>query len=141
MAELNRVEVMKKIFAQAQKLMIAQQAAILAKAEEEEATAELIRLNGSATINLSDETRHFFECEGNMETRLKYGHDVSPEETKCAAIVPVASYYIDRQTKRPEQTPLCEDCKNAEYLRKADLKAATGENPAPAPKTTAEIPF
>jgi len=125
MVELNRVEMMKKIFAQAQKLMVAQQAATLAKIEEEQATAELIRLNGSTTVNLAEESRHFFECEGNMETRLKYGRDSpalagSPEQPKCAAVVAVASYYVDRKTKRPEQTPICDDCQNAERLRKSD---------------------
>lgn len=137
---------MKKIFAQAQKLMIAQQAAIVAKAEEEDATAELIRLNGSATINLADESRRFFECEGDMETRLKYGPPPGPDaqREKCDSIVAVASYYIVRNTQRPESTPICEACQTAERLRQKDVPPeparAFGE-PAATSTKVEEIPF
>lgn len=136
MAEINAVDHIRKIFEAAQKLMAARQAAVLAARASEEAERDLLTLNGSTNLDLSRyHDRRFFECEGDRETRLKYGtsdanRNISNDpKWRCPSILGFESWQLGRDARPKDDELICSDCKQARALRDRDMpaKAATAE--------------
>lgn len=141
MAEINAVEHVARIFAVAQKLMAARQAATLAKLAADEAAKELERINGSERIDLGEYNgRRFFECEGDRETRLKYGgaSDLRGEPSwRCPGIIGYDSWEMAPTATRPpdKKAPLCYECGKALENKQRDESPPTQ---AEAPKKKAK---
>ncbi len=145
MAEIGAAEHVGKIFAQAQRLMVAKQTLVTAKLEAEAAERELERLNnGSTTIRLDDyEGNRYFACEGPAvlavleDKRLEAGGAPSNAVPAiCQSVVGYSSWEMDRGAQRPKEAPVCHTCELAIDRAKPKPKPEATEA---SPKSTAAI--